>query len=731
MNRTHVALLLAYVLTVPAASHAASVVFAGDPTNPVSGQPYEILPGYPLVLPGPDGIVGTADDVLNTSILGDIDLVVRSGSPPASEVLPPPLAHSQPSSVPVGVAGSVAGGGTPIPFTVFLSDGASSSASPSGQLLAAADMNGIPVIVTAFGDLDRDGFIGPTNRDKKGALDNALEVQELEPVGRAVALFNGGVARGSVAIRAGLPSSQDGLRVVLTALALTGPFDPSFFAGSIPSGPAISTAQPFVLQRDLSRLIRDRAVAVGPTTTLQDVVKFASIPSASGSLSFALPLDGSVPTVDVARVLSQPAVGAALREEYPKVTLQHRTSEQLFGTTGPANRRRLRVIPTDRWGNPADPPKGFALTVRTVPPMRIVGSARVLGERSFKVRSAKGTRVTLSAPLGTANGTTGTVTAERNGVVVSALNYRVDERVNRPPADMTVPSKNAATIQEAIDRVSDKNQDGTLVVELGPGIFRENVVVHRSVTLRGNSQVTTIIEGDGTGSTLAVTAPNAMVQRLTVVGGASGVALSGNAAGLTDSRAWRNLGAGVTISGASARLWHATLLNNDGDGVSAIGAGGLVCSASSFVDNGGIGANFSTVQNAQFDNNVIADNGTGGIGLTAVSASIVADNQSVNNLAGPNGVGGEGAVGVGIGVFSSQSNQIVGNLSARNDDSGLHVDQTSGNLISQNVLDDNGGYGMFVRRSTDDFDATPGTQDAPGDNRATGNRKGDVFIRTR
>ena len=51
-------LLLAVLLVVSArAAYAQLPVFAGDPVNPSTGAPYIILPGVPLVDPGPDGTV--------------------------------------------------------------------------------------------------------------------------------------------------------------------------------------------------------------------------------------------------------------------------------------------------------------------------------------------------------------------------------------------------------------------------------------------------------------------------------------------------------------------------------------------------------------------------------------------------------------------------------------------------------------------------------------------------
>src|SRR2546426_614003 len=67
-------LALAVASATPTRAMTLSAVFAGDPINPATGLPYEILPGQPLVMPGPDRRLGTADDVIDRTIVGDIDL---------------------------------------------------------------------------------------------------------------------------------------------------------------------------------------------------------------------------------------------------------------------------------------------------------------------------------------------------------------------------------------------------------------------------------------------------------------------------------------------------------------------------------------------------------------------------------------------------------------------------------------------------------------------------------
>jgi hypothetical protein len=305
IRRALVAAMLAAICLAPRPASAASAVFNGDPGD--ASGPFEILPGKPLVRPGADGELGTADDVVDATLVGDIDLVVRAGDLPTTDAIAPPALVGGRGALPSGVAGPRTAGGTEIPFTVFLSDGATGAGAAAGHLLAAADMDGLPVIVAAFPDLDGDGRIGPT--DAGSAAARALRLRELEPVGRAAALFSGGIARGTLAVRRGLPASRGGLTVALVAMALTGPLDPNFFDGAIPSGPAIATALPFLPQRDLSRLIRDRAVPAGPPRRCR---RSCSSPRRRRPTSAAA--DGSEASIDGAIVRSQPAVTVALRD---------------------------------------------------------------------------------------------------------------------------------------------------------------------------------------------------------------------------------------------------------------------------------------------------------------------------------------------------------------------------------------------------------------------------------
>ncbi|MBX3027100.1 right-handed parallel beta-helix repeat-containing protein [bacterium] len=712
VGRVGLALAIVGLVMGPGTGWAASAVFTGDPVDPGSGQPYEILPGKPLVRPGADGILGTADDVVDRGVIGDIDLVVRAGDRPASADIPPPALAT--GDLPSGVAGPRGAGGVDIPFTVFVSDGAVAAPRPAGRLLAAADLDGLPVVVAAFADFDGDGVIGLTSADAAGDADAHLELRELEPVGRAAAILGGGVARGRIAIRAGLPASAGGLRVALAAVALTGSLDPSFFDGAIPNGPGISTALPFLPLRDLGRIIRDRAVPAGPTTTLQQLVQFAAVPPSD---AYALPLDGSEPTIDGARVVSQPAVRVSVRRgRDPAAPPLDRLT---FGTTAASATLDVRLLPVDRFENPADPPDGYRVVVDGGPALAVLGQRGQRAGRPLLIAGANGRALLGRVARGTRDGATGVLRIERDGVVVASLPYAVDARVQRWRPDVTVPSRSAPTLQAALDAATDRNHDGTIAISVRPGLYRGSVRVARALELTGAGSGLTVLLGGGSAPTVDVSAAGAVVQGVTAVGGGSGFRLGGRGAQLRASSAWRNLGAGIDAAGAGVAAREIAALENGGSGI-LIGGGadGARCEASLLRGNFGAGADVEAAVDAQLDGNAAIDNNAGGLVLNGAAAPTARDNQCVNN------------VGSGLMLARSGAATVAGNLSAGNDEDGLHMDRCDDATITGNTIVDNKGTGIFFRRgSNGDFAAAPGVQAAPGDNAVSGNRRGDVEIR--
>ncbi len=118
MRRVLPRLLVALIAVLLLGSPATSQVFNGDPVDPATGLAYPMLPGLELALPGPDLRWNTGDESIDTSLTGDVDLVIRVGTV-NSAVIPAPSSPLQQ----VSAGGLGADGGQLLPFTVMASDG--------------------------------------------------------------------------------------------------------------------------------------------------------------------------------------------------------------------------------------------------------------------------------------------------------------------------------------------------------------------------------------------------------------------------------------------------------------------------------------------------------------------------------------------------------------------------------------------------------------------------------
>jgi hypothetical protein len=379
-------------LAIAAPAPAQLPVFVGDPIDPGTSAPYVMLPGVPLVHPGPDEKYGSGDDMIDPNLVGDVDLVVRTGGGYAGGAIPAP--HDGLASAPAVVAGGTAtGAGVQVAVQGILSDGAPPAA--AGNPLTGTELDGRPLLAIAYADLDGDGFIGPNGVD--GDADEGVERQELlVPAGRQTASFAGGIATASLALSVGAPASVGGLGVVVGGGATTGSTPFLFF-----DGPWIGTLLPYMPPLDPDRIIGSNDIG-GPVPSdllvdfeleVQDDRTFS--PAADHPVlgtPYAIPLDGSSPTVDLLRAEGGAAVGVACARPADPATFVASLARRLVPAVGPSSARTLYeaveavalasdgaggavavdCFVVDRLGNATDPPAGgFAVTLEAGPRLRI------------------------------------------------------------------------------------------------------------------------------------------------------------------------------------------------------------------------------------------------------------------------------------------------------------------------------------------------------------------------
>lgn len=405
-------------LGLASAPAIAQQVLNGDPIDPGTGLAYPILPGLPLLLPGPDGDFATADDIIDTQITGDTDIVVRVGTLGPGAIPPPAAAPGGAGVATLNAGGGSSGVGAEIPFTVLLSDG--SGTPPYGNVVTAADLDFRGVTVYAFADLDGDGFVGPTNID--GSADNALERQEATGyVGRQVGQFSAGLHSGSLGIQLAAPASIGGLMVSLSAGAYTG-IDPSVHFSD---GPFIQTLWPYFPPLDPARVVGNGSAAP-PDPNAPSELKFDPernyLPAPDHPIlgtPFAIPVDGSEPTTDQFVVYSGPAstarfaadIAAGDFRSISRVRLRPAPSSDgstrvlvmpleaiSIAADAGTTRRSVRLLAVDLFGNVADPPAGgFSVDLVTSTGVKIVSpdSDADTSRETIVLVSAAGATVTI------------------------------------------------------------------------------------------------------------------------------------------------------------------------------------------------------------------------------------------------------------------------------------------------------------------------------------------------
>lgn len=327
----------------------------GDFVLPPAGRLIELLPGIPWRTPGPDERLGSDDDVVDDSVVGDVDLVVRAGTLDEPS-LPGPLQVTGPLRV-VAIG---RGQGPGVPFTVWATDGGD----PPMPVVSEA-VEGNPVLVMAFADLDGDGFVGITEEDGNPG-DHELEERELDDVGRRFAVLSEGRAQGVLRVSVG-GSADDPIAIVLAAAAYTGETRADYFEGFVPDGPIVMTSLPFFPRTDPEDVISAGGPA-GPDVLIGAEVDAAFTPDLAEhplDADYALAVDGSPISVDVVVARAGPPVAFQFYEDAdpagqgsvvvgPGAAGRRLLSPLIEGLQGPGDAPGAWVLHArDELGNPA------------------------------------------------------------------------------------------------------------------------------------------------------------------------------------------------------------------------------------------------------------------------------------------------------------------------------------------------------------------------------------------
>jgi parallel beta-helix repeat protein len=265
-----------------------------------------------------------------------------------------------------------------------------------------------------------------------------------------------------------------------------------------------------------------------------------------------------------------------------------------------------------------------------------------------------------------------------------------------------------STVQAAVNAAT----DGDVVFVYG-GVYYENVLVDKAVSLFGEDKNSTFLSGDGTGPTISVVADNASITGFTVENGGqaatgAGIFMSGvryvnisnnvilsSYAGVRlvnssqnlvqDNYVWGcNVGLFLNLS-ANNFLRGNSFVNSTSFGVLTSNSPGNELSENSLASNtGGVDLVFSP--NCLIRNNTVIDSNDYGLKLESSSSCNVEENSLDRNIGG------------GLNIYSSSNCNVSGNTVMGNG-TGILVQISNATSVVRNVLMNNTGEGIYVSYS--------------------------------
>jgi parallel beta-helix repeat protein len=250
-----------------------------------------------------------------------------------------------------------------------------------------------------------------------------------------------------------------------------------------------------------------------------------------------------------------------------------------------------------------------------------------------------------------------------------------------PPVHNIDTGLDYATIQEAVN--ANETLDGhTILVDAG--VYYENVVLNKTLSLVGENRTNTVIDGNGTGEVVSIKADNTTISEFTIQNGTRGITIKGERPPKTVRYYGNIITANVITRNTDGIILYASDNNNiAGNTITSNLEGGIRIGDFPTYQGWDTGSNNNTIVG-----NTISLSNTG-ILLLDSSHNTFSENRIFNNTGG-----------IVTQAFQMQilSNSICSNIIADNS-IGLSL-WTAGNQIAGNALYSN-ELGMYISAGND------------------------------
>jgi len=262
-----------------------------------------------------------------------------------------------------------------------------------------------------------------------------------------------------------------------------------------------------------------------------------------------------------------------------------------------------------------------------------------------------------------------------------------------------------SSIQEAVNNAAPGD---TLLVSLG--IYYENVVVNKTVSLIGEDRSATIIDGSYTGTVVEVEAPNVTLADFTIQKSSPslphcGIYLSSDNNNITFNIIRNNL-YGIKGSSDNSIIARNNITLSDEDGVSLSSSSGNIIS-SNILRGNHEGISIFQSSRTQITRNTVEENIVG-ISLSTSSNNTVRENTARDNEHGiwihfsSNNVISENDITTSSGAIwltNSTFNTMLHNTIIGANFGGIHLERSSNNTAYENTVNEC-GFGIRLGNST-------------------------------
>jgi nitrous oxidase accessory protein len=266
-----------------------------------------------------------------------------------------------------------------------------------------------------------------------------------------------------------------------------------------------------------------------------------------------------------------------------------------------------------------------------------------------------------------------------SGIIMqsSAQNFNNMNNIKNSITKIIIVPDDYPTIQAAINHASYND-----TIQVKAGIYKQNIVVNKTVTIKGDGFSSTIIDGNGTGNTITITADHVEISGFTIRGGGgAGICIPSYSNVIQMNNITGNENGVVIVSSIGNQVLDNWIVGNTYMGVSMESSHSNNITGNTISKNGGNGC----IVNKTSTDNFIAGNIAYQNGLKALTLgqntgllgpALVINNKSQYNIITGNDITNN-AVGIkGMGASDSntfQLNDLTGNYNQNANDSSNNI----------------------------------------------------------